>query len=79
MLEIGAQRALFRRWTSDTTPAQERAVGLLALMHAATNAQIRAIAGTDLDPAHQTLTLTGRPFPTRLSRVSWNLRWRSPA
>ncbi len=72
VLEIGAQRALFRRWTCETTPAQERAVGLLALLHAATNAQIRAILSTDLDVAHHSLTLTGRPFPTPIDPATWS-------
>ena len=72
VLEIRTQRALFRRWTAGTTPAQERAVGLLALLHAATNAEIRAIASIDLDPAQQTLTLTGRPFPTPIDPATWS-------
>ncbi len=62
---------LFRRWTSPATPAQERVVGLLALVHAATNAQIRTIVSADLDPAHHSLILTGRPFPTPMDPATW--------
>jgi hypothetical protein len=72
VLEVRTQRALFRRWTSGTTPAQERTVGLLALLHAATNAEIRAITLTALDPDQQTLTLPGRPFPTPIDPATWS-------
>lgn len=71
VLDVATQRELFRRWTSGTTPAQERVIGLLALLHAATNAQIRAITLPDLDSHQQTLTLTGRPFPTPIDLATW--------
>lgn len=71
VLEVATQRGLFRRWTSGTTPAQERVIGLLALLHAATNAQIRAITLADLDSNRLTLTLPGRPFPTPIDPATW--------
>ena len=71
VLDLTAQRALFRRWTSGTTPAQERVIGLLALLHAATNAEIRTLTLTDLDHEQQTLTIHGRPFPTPMDPATW--------
>lgn len=71
VLDIPAQRALFRRWTSGTTPAQERVIGLLALLHAATNAEIRTLTLADLDHERQTLTMQGRPFPTPMDPATW--------
>ena len=52
---LGAQRSLFHRWTSDATHPHERLAGLLALLHAASSAQIRGLAITGID----------RPAPDR--------------
>lgn len=71
VLEVGAQRKLFARWTRDTTAAQERLVGLLALLHAASNAEIRSLTVTDVDATRRTVALTGRPFPTPLDPATW--------
>ncbi len=72
VIGLGAQRALVRRWTSPTTHPHERLTGLLALLHAASNAQIRAVTVADIDPAERTLRLAGRPFPTPLDPASWD-------
>ncbi len=60
VLDAAAQRALFRRWTGSTAHPHERLTGLLALLHAASSAQIRGLTlcrqtrvsqlVTDLDP-----------------------------
>jgi hypothetical protein len=71
VLEVAAQRVLFARWTCDTTQAKERLVGLLALLHAASNAEIRSLTLADIDTTGQTLALTGRPFPTPLDPATW--------
>lgn len=71
VLEAATQRALFVRWTRNTTPDQERLVGLLALLHAASNAEIRSLRVTDVDTARRTVALAGRPFPTPLDPPTW--------
>jgi hypothetical protein len=71
VLDLATQRSLFRRWTSCTLPSQKRLVGLLALLHAATNADIRALTVTDIDLALQTLTLHGRPSPAPMDPATW--------
>jgi hypothetical protein len=71
VLEVAAQRALFVRWTRITTPDQERLVGLLALLHAASNIEIRSLRVTDVDTTRRTLALAGRPFPTPLDPPTW--------
>jgi hypothetical protein len=72
VLELVDQRALFRRWTDSATPPPERVVGLLALLHAASNSQIRALTVDDIDARARTVRLTGRPFPTPLDPATWD-------
>ena len=71
VLEVALQRTLFARWTRNTTPDQERLVGLLALLHAASNAEIRSLTIADIDPTRRTVALIGRPFPTPLDPPTW--------
>lgn len=71
IIDIGTQRALVRRWTSPSTHPHERLTGLLALLHAASNAEIRALTVADIDSAERTLRLAGRPFPMPLDPASW--------
>ena len=71
VLDAAAQRALFRRWTGSTAHPHERLGGLLALLHAASSAQIRSLTIDDADHAQRTLSLGSRPFPTPLDPVSW--------
>ena len=71
VLDVGTQRALLRRWTSPATHPHERMAGLLALLHAASSAQIRGLAVTGVDPRHRTLALAGRPFPTPADPATW--------
>jgi len=71
VLDATVQRALFRRWTGHATIRTKRLTGLLALLHAASNAQIRGLTIGDADAARRTLNLAGRPFPVPLDPVSW--------
>ncbi len=72
VLDPGTQRALFRRWGSPATHPHERLTGLLALLHAASNAQIRSLTISSIDAQHRTLTLASRPFPTPADPTTWS-------
>jgi hypothetical protein len=71
VLDTGTQRALFGRWTSLATHPHERLAGLLALLHAASSAQIRGLTVTGVDGRHRTLALAGRPFPAPADPATW--------
>ena len=71
VLDTTTQRALLRRWTSPAAHPHERLAGLLALLHAASSAQIRALTITGTDRKQRTLALTGRPFPTPADPATW--------
>lgn len=66
VLDTAAQRRLFHRWTRTTTPAHERLTGLLALLHAASNSEIRTLRVTDVN----TKPGTSRS-PAARSRPHW--------
>ena len=71
-LTIGEQRRLFRRWTSDATVhPHEALVGLLALLHALSLAELRQLLASDIDHDHRTIRVTGRPHPLSLDPVSF--------
>lgn len=71
VLDIATQKALFRRWTHEETHPHERLAGLLALLHAATNSQIRGLNSGDVDVQGRTLNLSGRPSPTPVDPFTW--------
>ena len=71
VLDLAQQRTLFHRWTDDHTHPHERLTGLLALLHGATNSQIRSLTVNAIDPAGRTVQLARRPFPTPLDPASW--------
>jgi hypothetical protein len=71
VLDTATQRTLLRRWTSPATHPHERLAGLLALLHAASSAQIRGLTTTSIDDRQRTLALTGRPFPTPADPATW--------
>lgn len=71
VLDLAQQRTLFRRWTDDHTHPHERLTGLLALLHGATNSQIRSLTISAVDPTGRTVQLARRPFPTPLDPASW--------
>jgi hypothetical protein len=62
---------LFSRWTDHHTHPHERLIGLLALLHGATNSQIRTLTADAVDPVNRTVHLAGRPFPTPLDPSTW--------
>lgn len=71
-LSLAEQRRLFRRWTTnpDAHP-HECLVGLLALLHAASSAQLRNLKIADIDPVKRTIELDGRRQPVPLEPASW--------
>lgn len=71
LLDTRAQRELLRRWTDSRTHPHERLAGLLALLHAASNQEIRTLTVDDIDHQRQTVTLWKRPFPTPLDPSTW--------
>jgi len=71
VLGADAQRRLFARWTSPATHPHERLTGLLALLHAASSAQVRGLTITGTDARHRTLALPGRPFPVPADPATW--------
>jgi hypothetical protein len=72
VLGAGTQRSLLHRWTSDATHPHERLAGLLALLHAASSAEIRALATAGINNRNQTVTLAGRPFPVPADPATWD-------
>ncbi len=71
-LGIDDQRRLFRRWTSgraDVHP-HEALVGLLAMLHALSIAEVAALRVEDVDSAALTLRVAGRPHPVPLDPAS---------
>jgi len=71
-LSLAEQRRLFARWTTDPDAhPHECLVGLLALLHAASSAQLRYLSVADVDRAHRTIALAGRPRPVPLDPASW--------
>jgi site-specific recombinase XerD len=69
---LDLQRHLFRRWTAaDGVHPHEALTGLLALLHGATCAELRALALTDIDESARTIRLGRRPAPTPLDPASW--------
>jgi site-specific recombinase XerD len=72
VLDAGTQRTLLSRWTSDATHPHERLAGLLALLHAASSAEIRSLAVTAADDRKRTIMLPGRPFPVPADPATWD-------
>lgn len=70
-LSLAEQRLLFRRWTTEeNVDPHEALVGVLALLHAASNAELRKLRVTDIDRHGGTIRLVGRPHPMPLDPVS---------
>ncbi|MHB8330112.1 MAG: tyrosine-type recombinase/integrase [Acidimicrobiales bacterium] len=57
------QRQLFGRWTGEDEAVEpsESLVGVLALLHAASNAEVRSLKVSDIDWSHRTICLGERP------------------
>jgi hypothetical protein len=71
VLDTATQRTLLRRWTTPATHPHERLAGLLALLHAASSAQIRSLTITGINNQQRTLALARRPFPTPADPATW--------
>lgn len=71
-ITVAEQRRLFRRWTSphDDVHPHEGLVGLLALLHAMTNAELRALRIDDIDLSRRTMRFRGRPHQVPLDPAS---------
>jgi integrase len=71
-LTLGQQRALFRRWTTDTdVHPHEAFVGILALLHGASSQEARLLQVGHIDHQAQALRLRNRPHPVPLDPASW--------
>ncbi|MET8700035.1 integrase [Kitasatospora sp. NPDC004723] len=71
-LTLDQQRHLFRRWTcDDEVHPHEALLGMLALLHGASSAEVRMLQVTDVDPATQIVRLGKRPHPVPLDPASW--------
>lgn len=71
-LTVAEQRRLFRRWTtSDDVHPHEAAVGLLALLHALSLAELQTLQVNDVDLDGRTIQVLGRPQPTPLDPVTF--------
>ncbi|MEP6563423.1 MAG: integrase, partial [Nakamurella sp.] len=71
LLDVASQGRLFNRWTSPDTHPHERLTGLFALLHAASNAEIRALTLADIDTTRRAVQLHRRPFKTELDPITW--------
>jgi len=70
-LSITRQRELFTRWTTDQHAHPHAALtGLLALLHGASNQEIRALTIDDIDLTTGTLQIGSRPHPTPLDPMT---------
>jgi hypothetical protein len=72
VLDARTQRSLLRRWTSTATHPHERLAGLLAMLHAASSAQIRGLTTAGINDRHRAITLPGRPFPVPADPATWD-------
>jgi site-specific recombinase XerC len=71
-LTLSEQRRLFRHWTTDPDAhPNECLIGLLAMLHAVSSAQLRNLKVTDIDPGRRTIKLTRRRHPVPLDPVTW--------
>ena len=72
LLSAEEQRRLFRRWTAPagTCSPNEALVGVLSLLHAASNAEVRSLRVEDVDLRAGTIRLGRRPYPVPLDPVT---------
>lgn len=69
-LDNAEQRRLVQRWMRTSVDPRERAVGLLALLHAMTSSQIRALLVSDINCRNATMTIAGRPYQVPLDPIT---------
>lgn len=71
VLSAAEQRRLFRRWSdNDSAHPHEALVGLLALLHALSSAELRHLRADDVDLVHCTLSVAGRRHRVPLDPVT---------
>ncbi|MFZ1287428.1 MAG: hypothetical protein WAR57_10390 [Candidatus Phosphoribacter sp.] len=72
-IPVDRQRALYRRWTTDTsTHPHEALVGLLALLHGVSSLEARTLTVHDIDTSTRAASLGNRPYPTPLDPATWD-------
>jgi len=71
-LPLARQAELARRWTAGECHPHEALVGLLALLHAASPRELRALTLDDIDRESRTLRLGARRHPVPLDPLSAN-------
>lgn len=66
------QRRLFRRWATEDEAVEpnEALVGVLALIHAASNAEVRTLKLADIDWRRLTMRLGTRPHPLPIDPIT---------
>jgi site-specific recombinase XerD len=69
-LSLSEQRRLFRRWSGADAHPHEALVGILALLHALSNTELRSLQADDFDQARGILRVGHRPVPVPLDPVS---------
>lgn len=73
-LTLDQQRDLFRRWTcDDEVHPHEALLGMLALLHGASSAEVRILQVSDIDSTARTVRLGKRPHPVPLDPASWTV------
>lgn len=65
------QQRLFRRWTGEDVHPHEALTGLLTLIHAASNEELRGLTTGDIDPFTRSARLGRRPQPVPLDPATW--------
>jgi hypothetical protein len=70
-VSLDQQRELFRRWTNAGAHPHEALLGILALLHAASSAEVRLLRVDDIDSVSRTIRLGKRPQPVPLDPASW--------
>lgn len=71
---LGEQRALFRRWTTNTdVHPHEALLGVFALLHGTANREVRSLRMQDIDTATRSVRLGQRPHPVPLDPASWTV------
>lgn len=72
-ITMDRQRTLFRRWTTDPdVHPHESFVGLLAMLHGASNSEARNLKVADIQMDARTIQLGSRPYPTPLDPPTWS-------
>lgn len=70
-LSLADQRRLFRRWSEGAgVHPNEALAGVLAMLHAASNSELRHLCLDDIDRAGRTIRLGRRPRPVPLDPVT---------